>query len=280
MYFLELLNYKTFLHKESKEWIVFLHGAGGSIATWNRQTEAFKQYCNLLLVDLRDHGGSKNISPSYDRYNFDIVSQDVLKVLEHEGINRAHFVTLSFGSVLMQALYKRRPEIVNRMVFIGGVFNANWGIKGFVHLARFLNLFLSYHRMYQIFSFLLMPKKKHQFARRVYQQQAQRLGEMEYVKWLGLYSEFFYLLKSFHDQAIHNPMLVLMGSDDYLFLPSARKFATKESNIELKLISGAGHICNIDQPEATNSEILTFLGAPRYRKERPRTTPRFETSLP
>jgi len=277
---LKLLNYTTYANEESEEWIVFLHGAGGSIATWNRQTEALRPYFNLLLIDLRDHGGSKNMTPSYDRYNFDIVSQDALKVLDYEGINQAHFVTLSFGSVLMQALYKRRPEVVNRMIFIGGVFNANWGIKGFVHLARFLNFFLSYHRMYQIFSFLLMPKKEHQFARRVYQQQASRLGAKEYVKWLGLYSEFFHLLKSFHDQSIENPMLILMGADDYLFLPSARKFAAKEVNVELKLIAQAGHICNIDQPDTTNDQILTFLGAPAYRKERPETTPLYETNLP
>ncbi len=263
-----LLHYE--LHKASgrRPWIVFLHGAGGSIATWNRQIPAFKETFNLLLIDLRDHGASKNLQPAHDRYNFDIVSDDILAVLDHENIAKAHFVTLSFGSVMMQALYRRRPEVVQKMIFIGGVFNANWSIKGFVHLARFLNLFLSYRQMYRLFSYLLIPKKEHQLARRIYQQQARTLGANEYLKWLGLYSEFFMLLKSFHRQPIENPMLILMGEDDYLFLASAMKFDADKSQSKLTLIPGAGHICNIDQPQRTNEGIFNFLDAPKPQEER------------
>lgn len=226
----------------------------------------------MLLIDLRDHGGSKNIQPAFKKYNFDIVSKDILKVLDQEGIQNAHFVTLSFGSVMMQALYRRRPEVVQKMVFIGGVFNANWGIKGFVHLARFLNLFLSYEQMYRTFSYLLIPKKEHQLARRIYQRQARTLGANEYLKWLGLYSEFFLLLKSFHKQPINNPMLILMGEDDYLFLPSAKKFNQGKTQSHLALIPGAGHICNIDKPKATNEAMLTFLSNPKSKVEKQETT--------
>ena len=253
------LHYQIHRSEKAHPWVVFLHGAGGSIATWNFQIEAFRPNFNLLLIDLRDHGQSKQVQPSYERYNFDIVSKDIVQVLEKEQIERAHFITLSFGSVLMQALFKRKPAVVDRIVFIGGIFNANSSIKIFVHLARFLNLFLTYPMMYRIFSYLLMPKKEQQFARRVYQQQARKLGADEYIKWLGLYSEFFLLLKSFHRQEIDNKMLVLMGEDDYLFLPSAHAFAKSKMNAELQLVPMAGHICNIDQSQFTNEAILSFL---------------------
>ncbi len=257
--FLKLLYHKSIIHPESTQWIVFLHGAGGSIQTWNHQVIALKQHYNLLLIDLRDHGKSKNVKPAYPRYNFEIVSQDVLNVLDAMGIESAHFITLSFGSVLMQSLYKRRPNMVDKMVLIGGIFNANLGIKIFVHLARFFNLFLSYKMMYEVFSFLLMPHKDQQLARRIYKMQARTLGADEYLKWLGLYSEFFKLLRSFNRQTIDHFILVLMGENDYLFLPSARKFATLKRNITFQLIKGAGHICNIDQPQKTNMAILSFL---------------------
>jgi len=276
---LKTLHYKTYLADFETDWIIFIHGAGGSVQTWNFQIDELKKHYNLLLIDLRDHGGSKNIHPSYKRYNFDIVSRDVLNVLEKENVQKAHFVTLSFGSVMMQAIYKRKPDVVMKMVFIGGIFNANLGIKAFVHLARFLNLFLSYKKMYQIFSFLLIPKKEHQMARRIYQRQARTLGAKEYLKWLGLYSEFFLLLKSFHQQIIDNPMLILMGTDDYLFLPSAKIFTRKKDQATLKLIPGAGHICNIDKPHETNQAILTFLGSPKDLKERQQTTAAFDTGL-
>ena len=263
-----LLHYELYRSRQDHPWIVFIHGAGGSVATWNYQTAFFSQHFNLLLIDLRDHGGTKNIQPAFKRYNFNIVSKDILKVLDQENIRKAHFITLSFGSVMMQALYRRRPEVVQKMIFIGGVFNANWSIKGFVHLARFFNLFLSYQQMYRLFSYLLIPKKEHQLARRIYQRQARTLGAKEYLKWLGLYSEFFTLLKSFQQQPIKNEMLILMGEDDYLFLPSATKFSAEKNQSQLILIPNSGHICNIDQPESTNEAIFTFLDTPTVQEER------------
>ncbi|MCB0618110.1 MAG: hypothetical protein KDC41_05245, partial [Saprospiraceae bacterium] len=68
------------------------------IVTWKYQVEAFKPYFNLLLVDLRDHGRSKNLEPAYREYNFDIVCDDILKVIDHLGIRKAHFLSLSMGS--------------------------------------------------------------------------------------------------------------------------------------------------------------------------------------
>ena len=262
----------------ASEWVVFLHGAGGSIQTWNFQINAFKEYYNILLIDLRDHGESKNIQPAYNRYNFDIVSDDILRVLDEEDIEKAHFVTLSFGSVMMQALYKRRPALVMKMVFIGGIFNANWRIKSFIHLARLLNLFLPYRRMYQLFSYLIIPKKEHQLARRIYQRQARTLKAREYLKWLGLYREFFLLLRSFHRQPINHPILILMGESDYLFLPSARKFSIGKPLAELKLIYNAGHICNIDKPAETNQAILNFLDSPIQTIEKQQTIVQSDTS--
>ena len=49
---------------DEKKWLVFIHGAGGSIATWNRQIDSLAPHFNLLLVDLRDHGQSKEIVPA------------------------------------------------------------------------------------------------------------------------------------------------------------------------------------------------------------------------
>ncbi|WP_420318479.1 alpha/beta fold hydrolase [Ekhidna sp.] len=265
---MNLLNYDIHLRNESSEWVVFIHGAGGSITTWKHQMDDFKNRFNVLAIDLRDHGGSKNIQPGYESYNFNIVVKDIKNVLDHIGIVRAHFVTLSFGSVLMQAIYERHSSVVQSMVLIGGIFNANWMIKGFVHLARLLNVFLPYSSMYRIFSYLLMPKKNHQLARRVYQWQARKLTQHEYLKWLGLYREFFILLRSFHQQEINVPTLILMGDEDYLFLPSALSFAKGKSKVEIKKVEEAGHICNIEKPKEVNRIILDFLSSQKDSTEK------------
>ncbi|ADR20636.1 alpha/beta fold hydrolase [Marivirga tractuosa] len=258
------LNAIVYPNKNSKEWIVFIHGAGGSTATWKYQVEAFKPYYNLLLIDLRDHGMSKNMEPEIGNYNFDIITEDIKAVVDQYQIDKAHFITLSFGSVIMQDLSIKYPALVASAIFAGGIFKANAWIKAFVQLARFFNLILPYKWMYSIFSYLLMPYKEHQNSRRIYRKQAEKLSPEEYMKWVGLYKEFFKLLDRFYNQKINFPAMVVMGKADYIFLKSAQRFSEKHSRVLFKRIFEAGHICNIDQPEIFNNLALNFTLENKY----------------
>ncbi len=254
-----MLHFEKIVSHPNHKWVVFIHGAGGSSKTWSHQVEKFRQHFNLLLIDLRDHGRSKNLRPNYEKYEFSIISNDIRQVLEHESITRAHFVTMSFGSVLLQDLAMRFPGMVDKCIISGGIFRGNLPIRVFVNMARFFNTFLSYPRMYGIFSYLLMPRKRNQKARRVYKIQAQKLTQKEYMKWIGLYSEFFALLKNFYNQVLNFQTLVIMGSDDYIFLKSARGFVSKQSNARLIEIPQTGHICNIESPGTFNDLCQSFL---------------------
>ncbi|MCX2746046.1 alpha/beta hydrolase [Mangrovivirga sp. M17] len=256
---MNMLHFKTEINPNSLKWIVFIHGAGGSLDTWNYQWEEMSSHFNLLAIDLRDHGKSKNILPDKEVYEFQLITTDILKVIDFLDIEKAYFVTLSFGSVLMQDLSMRRPELVCGAVLAGAIFKGNLLIKTFVHLARFFNFFLSYSQMYSLFSYLLMPKKEHQRSRRIYKIQATKIGSEEYMKWLGLYSSFFYTLRKFSSQQIHFPTLIIMGADDFVFLSAAREFNEKQRYTRLKIIEGAGHICNIDKPMKFNEIMRRFL---------------------
>lgn len=258
------LNAVTYRNISSKEWVIFIHGAGGSTATWKYQIEAFRSFYNILLIDLRDHGKSKDIKPEFENYNFDVITHDIKSVLDKYQIDKAHFITLSFGSVIMQDLSIKYPDLVASAIFAGGIFKANNLIKTFVQLARFFNLFLPYKWMYSIFSYLLMPFKKHQKSREIYKRQAQKLTAKEYMKWVGLYNEFFKLLDRFYEQRITFPALALMGSEDYIFLESAKKFSEKHEQVLFMEIKGAGHICNIDQSKIFNELALFFTHEHKY----------------
>lgn len=50
-----------------------------------------------------------------------------------------------------------------------------------------------------------------------------------------------------------------MGEDDYVFLKAAKDFSKKHKNVKLEILTGAGHICNIDNPKAFNAIVLNFL---------------------
>jgi len=254
-----LLHHELIYHKnQDAEWVVFLHGAGGSIATWKYQLEAFKSAYHLLLVDLRDHGQSR-MPDEHDQYTFELISADILAVINKVQISQAHFITLSFGSVILQDLSIRYPQLIKSAIFAGGIFKPNFSIKAFVYLAKGMNNFLPYRWMYSLFSYLLMPRKHHQLSRKIYKKQAEKISPKAYMRWVGLYREFFELLNRYYYQTIGFPSLVIMGKEDYVFLKSAKKFTQIHDSVNLQVLSGAGHICNIDQVSSFNKKALTFI---------------------
>ncbi|MBV6646698.1 MAG: alpha/beta hydrolase [Cyclobacteriaceae bacterium] len=254
-----MLYFEKVFRSVDSHWVVFLHGAGGSTKTWTYQLDDFGQHFNLLLIDLRDHGSSKSIGPEEEKYCFQLISSDIVEVLEHVGIQSAYFITLSFGSVLMQDLSMRYPGLVKKAIFAGGIFRGSIPIRLFVYLAKLLNPFLSYPSMYRMFSFLLMPRKRNQKARRLYTREASKLKREEYMKWVGLYREFFVLLRQFYDHLLAHPSLVIMGDEDYVFLSDAKQYVMGQPGASLQVIPATGHICNIESPKAFNQIALAYL---------------------
>lgn len=255
-----MLYFETYTHAHSREWVIFIHGAGGSIVTWKYQQEAFKPYFNLLLLDLRDHGNSKNVEPEFESYNFDIVCDDILEVIDHLNIEKAHFMSLSLGSVILQKIDEKRPQLIDKMIMAGGIFRATLTIKLFVHSAKFLNYFLPYRVMYNLFSFIVLPKKNHRYSRRLFRLQSRKLSPVEYLKWVDLYKEFFKLLRSFFDRELEKVSLVAMGDQDHVFFEAAKKFANHHQKARLVVFEQCGHVCNIEKAEEFNRAALAFLG--------------------
>ena len=50
------MNYKIY-DNHSEEWVLLIHGLGGSINTWKYQINDMQNY-NIIAVDLEGHGGS------------------------------------------------------------------------------------------------------------------------------------------------------------------------------------------------------------------------------
>ncbi|MCH2200246.1 MAG: alpha/beta hydrolase [Flavobacteriales bacterium] len=255
----KLLYHEIEKISDDHQWVVFIHGAGGAIETWKFQVEAFRPHFNLMLLDLRDHGRSKNIDPEHANYDFDVVTKDILAVLDHYEINKAHFVSLSLGSVILQRLDVLRPHLIDRMVMAGGIFKATFKMHFFVHSAKFLNYLLPYRTLYNIFAYIVLPKKNHQFSRRVFQRQFKRLTRKEYLKWVGLYRHFFRALREYFHRPVDKLALVVMGEEDHVFINAAKKFDRVQKHVTLEILEECGHIVNIEQHQRFNELAIDFL---------------------
>jgi pimeloyl-ACP methyl ester carboxylesterase len=257
---MHLLHFERHERGEQFPWLVFIHGAGGSMVTWKHQVRAFKPLFNLFLIDLRDHGESKGLEPDYDSYDFDLVTDDIIRVLDHEGIDKAHFLSLSLGSIILQKLNERRPDLIESMIMAGGVFKADWKIHLFAHSGKFLSYFLPFRWIYDAFSLIVLPRKNHQPSRRLFRMQSRKLSPKEFLKWLGLYRDFFAVVRRFYRRQLDKTSLVIMGGQDHVFLEAAKRFVNKHAHrAELVILEGCGHICNLEKAQAFNEAVIQFI---------------------
>jgi pimeloyl-ACP methyl ester carboxylesterase len=255
-----MLHYKFFDHPSSEEIVTFIHGAGGSSAIWFKQLRSFKEKYNVLLIDLRGHGNSKKgFFNKIKSYNFKVVGDDVIEVLDSLKIKSTHFVGISLGTIIIRELAERFPERVKSMILGGAIMKMN--VKGQV-LMRFGNLFksvLPYMVLYKFFAFIIMPKRNHKKSRDIFVNEAKKLEQKEFKKWFALVAEVNPLLRFFRLNEIKTPTLYIMGEQDYMFLPSIRKIVEKHASATLEVIPDCGHVVNIEQPSVFNQKVIQFL---------------------
>lgn len=255
-----MIYHKAFKHPESSTWVVFIHGAGGSNVVWFRQLRDFKKHFNVLLIDLRGHGKSKmrNIT-SADQYRFDEIARDVIDIMDHVGIEKAHFVGISLGSIVIRAIDKLVPGRAESIILGGAVVQFNKKINVLVNTARLLNTILPYMWLYKLNALILMPSKRSAAARKLFVQEAIKLGKAEFGKWLRMSHEIKDQLNEFIHREASAPVLYLMGERDHMFLPMVMDLARRHINSKLEIIRNSGHCCNLDQPDVFNQLSILFI---------------------
>ena len=157
-----MLYHKTYIIGDDKDWVVFIHGAGGSSSIWFQQIKAFRSMFNLLLVDLRGHGKSKDFFEQYynNEYTFESVSHDVLEVIHHLGIQKAHFVGVSLGTIIWQ-IAEMAPERVHSGVLCGAITRLDIRSRVLVQLGNWFKKLIPYMWLYRLFAWIIMPRTRH-----------------------------------------------------------------------------------------------------------------------
>lgn len=255
-----MIYHRKFIHPKAKTWVVFIHGAGGSNVVWFRQLKEFKKQFNVLLVDLRGHGKSKpSTSESDQNYSFDDVAIDIIQIMDVLKIKKAHFVGISLGCIVIRTIDKIAPERAESIILGGAIIQFNKTIKVLISLAKILNSVLPYMWLYKLNAVILMPSKKHRESRNVFIQEAIKLGETEFRKWMKMTREIKSNLNDFLNREPSVPVLYLMGDGDHMFLPMVVDLVRKQVNAHLEIIKNSGHCCNLDQAGIFNEISIRFI---------------------
>ncbi|HSJ23268.1 MAG TPA: alpha/beta hydrolase [Longimicrobiales bacterium] len=258
-----MLHHRTYVLGPDREWVVLVHGAGGSSSIWFRQLRAYRDEFNVLLVDLRGHGGSADLARSTEvgPYTFELVSAEVLEVLDHLGIESAHFVGISLGSLICRTIAEIAPERVRSMVLGGAIVRLTKRSRILVVTGDAVKRFIPFMWLYRIYAWVLMPRIRHRESRLIFIREARKLARKEFLRWWRLTLELTPLLRLFEERDTPVPTLYLMGGEDHMFLPPVRRLVERHHSAVLRVIEDCGHVCNIERPDEFNSISIEFMKA-------------------
>lgn len=256
-----MLYYKQFLHPQSTEWIVFIHGAGGSSAVWHKQLRDFQKEFNLLLIDLRGHGKSADLPRAIwnEEYTFEAVTNDIIEVLDHLELPPAHFMGVSLGTILARQLAEMHPDRVKSLVMAGAISRLTIRSRILVLVGNALKKIIPYMWLYRLFAYIVLPRRQHAESRSLFINEAQKLCQKEFIRWFKLTKDINPLLNYFKERDLGIPTLYIMGDQDVMFLEPVRKLVRVHKSSLLEVLDNCGHVVNVEKPDQFNQLSLAFL---------------------
>ncbi len=262
------LYYKTYLNSPDAPWVTLVHGVGGSSIIWYKQIREFSRHFNVLVVDLRGHGKSRDLFAAYmgREYTFEDISMDVLRVLDHLGIEKSHFMGVSLGTILIRVIAEIDPDRVQSMTLAGAITRLNIRSRFLVWVAKVFKPVIPFMWLYRLFANILMPNRRHKESRYLFIKEAQKIYRREINRWFKLLKDVNPLLQFHVEQNPEIPTLYLMGDEDHLFLRPVQNLVQDNPMASLITIRNSGHVCNVDQPAQFNEHAIHFVRQ-KHRKD-------------
>jgi len=239
--------------------LIFLHGIGGNRTNWRAQLPAFAANFTAVAWDARGYGASED----YDGpLAFDDFVADLERVIDWFGKTKAHLVGLSMGGRIAMRFALCHQERVASLTLV----DTHEGFESFTPQKR--REFIETRR-----APLVSGKEPADIAPTVARSLAGPNAQPEHVQQLiesisALHKHSY--LKSLEATVnqvtvgdisrIIAPTHFIVGKDDSLTPVSLhREMAAKMRDAPVSVIPDAGHLSNIEQPEAFNRVALEWL---------------------
>jgi len=239
--------------------LVLVHGwVYDGYATWHRVIPRLAEHRRVVAIDLRNHGKSDR---RRGRFEIEDLADEVAGVLRALGMGRVPVVGYSMGGMTAQALARRHPAVVERLVLAATAAKP-------VPWPRWLvvPVFLAGRTLARI-DRITVPRIMHRYLL------ATGAVGAEHSAWLwqalmdrdpDLYYEAGFAITRFDSTEwigrIDVPALVIVPGRDQLIPPGAqRETARMLPNASLVEIPGARHEAVLTHADRVAAEILGFL---------------------
>jgi 3-oxoadipate enol-lactonase len=240
-------------------WLTFSNSLNTNISLWDGQVALLADRFRILRYNTRGHGGTEAPPAPYD---LEDLAADIVALWDELDIERSHFVGLSIGGMTGQALALGWPERIGKFVLAGtrADFTGDFAAvvpqmivrverEGVEHLQDEMPL-----RWFTEAVHAARPELVEQARALIatntvagYTACADAMTRLDYMDRL-------------HEIAL--PALLICGAQD-IGTPAAgmREMAKRMPDARYVEIDPAGHLSNIENPDAFNAALTEFLEA-------------------
>ena len=237
--------------------VTLSHSIAADLTMWDATLPALRDRYRVLRYDIRGHGGSQ--APP-GAYTLEELADDARALLGGLGIARTHWVGLSLGGMIGQALALDAPDVLASLVLcdtasgmpaemkpvwnerIAMVEAGGAGARLDDVLARWFTPGFLESRPDVVATTLAMIGRT---SPRGFAGCAAAIRDLDFTERLS---------------GIHLPTLLIVGEHDEATPPIAsRLMQALIKDAELEILPGAAHLANVEQPQAFNRALTVFL---------------------
>ena len=255
--------------------LVFAYGLAGSTVQWEPQIPVFSQHYRFIVWDPRGHGRSDS-PPAAADYTQEIFAQDLKGLFDHLDIQEAYVGGLSMGGGIVTRFTMLYPQRVAALVIIdSGSASGRELPQEARGMRENLIRMAEAEGMEAVADYSMNNNPMISRTASLGRDMADRIRLMyRSLDPVGYANSTRMLMNAVFDssllRAINKPTLVLAGDEDPAL--SACRFIHKNiQGSQLAIIPNAGHLSNLDQPDAFNQEVLEFLAKVDARREAERS---------
>jgi len=241
--------------------LLLIEGLGYASWSWFRQVEKLSDAYRVVSFDNRGVGQSDK--PDIP-YSIDVMADDVARLLESLGIEKAHILGVSMGGYIAQKLAINYPQKVKSLVLgctaFGGPQSIPLTEEALQSMLKVEGLNAE-EVIRQGFKAAISPKFIKAYPDVVDQLVTWRLeNPTPRYAW----DRQFAAARAFNVESQLNKIkastLVITGSDDIVVPPqNSSLLADRISGAQLVIIPGGGHLFFIEKSEEFNRTVLEFL---------------------
>jgi 3-oxoadipate enol-lactonase len=231
--------------------IVFLHGVGSDKSVWQPQLEHFGQTRRVIAFDYPGYGDS---DPAPKGTTRDDYASAIISGMHELGVDRAHICGLSLGGVVAIAMHHAHAKRCASLI-LSDTFAAH--PNGLAIYERSLEGSRDLPAMAEARVDVLLAQPADPEVRREVVETMSRIDPDAYrigaeVVWLADQRD--------RAREIRVPTLVLVGEQDLVTpVDVSQELTDLIPQARMQVITGAGHLGNIERPAEFNASIDEFL---------------------